>query len=129
MLQHTLFQYIRSDVVRAAGSNCFLLGSRATEVVSTLIFVVGIRAVVQLLAAVSTPGNTREYVRQTLSAGTALILAELLYPVKGILVNDRLMGVLKYSPLRRIVGNAFLRLVRLRMPTEVDHMAEVFLPA
>lgn len=43
--------------------------------------------------------------RQPLSAGAALIPAQLLYPVEGILVDDRLMGVLEHFPLRWIVGN------------------------
>ena len=83
---------------------------------------------IQLGSAVSAEQHAGEHRHLSHGNKPAATVTDALDDVKGLLVNDRFMRILKYRPLRRIVPDCLFALERLLSGTEVDRMPQVFLP-
>lgn len=85
-------------------------------------------AVVYFFSAISAVGNAGKEVALARSCRSAFVAAQLLYPLKGVLIHNGFMGVAEYLPLLRWILNGLLDFVGLPVRFEVHGMPTILHP-
>ena len=85
-------------------------------------------AVVHFFSAIGAVGNARKEVALARSCRSAFVAAQLLYPLKGVLIHNGFVGVAEYLPLLRWILNGLLDFVGLPVRFEVHGMPAILHP-
>lgn len=85
-------------------------------------------AVVHFFSAISAVGNAGKEVALARSCRSAFVAAQLLYPLKGILIHNGFVGVAEYLPLLRWILDSLLDFVGLPVRFEVHGMPAILHP-
>ena len=125
--QHVLLQNNRADEVRPAHVFSLLARGRADEMILSF-FKVPRGAVVHFFSAIGTVGNAGKEVALASSCRSAFVAAQLLYPLKGVLIHNGFVGVAEYLPLLRWILDGLLDFVGLPVRFEVHGMPAILHP-
>lgn len=85
-------------------------------------------AVVHFFSAIGTVGNAGKEVALARSCRSAFVAAQLLYPLKGVLIHNGFVGVAEYLPLLRWILDGLLDFVGLPVRFEVHGMPAILHP-
>jgi len=127
MPQGTFLQNYSTDEMGCTGFRSSSASSGANEVILPC-FEILTGAVVQLFATIGTADRSGEHIAFSCSGRTAFILPKFLHTVEGFFVHNRIMGILENLPLGLGIFDFLFALVGLPVGTEVDHVAQIFLP-